>query len=155
MGSKSDIQSMISYRAYMQFCRDISCVAELANTLGGTISIYEVMDKVQSNEKQEARELAMARIPVISKMINFKESARGYYLYDFTLRLMSDLGVTTLSVEDIKNLNLNELYLKSYQNEYQQTQQRLYEAHDVPFVKFAQKNMISMKVIETEQEERC
>lgn len=155
MGSKSDIQSTITYRAYMQFCRDISCVTELARAMGGQISIYAIMDKVQSNEKQEARELAMARIPVISKMINLKESASEYYLYDFTLRLMSDLGATTLSVKDIKNLNLNELYLKGYQKEYQQAQQRLYETLDVPFMNYAKKNLISRRLAEAEQEERC
>lgn len=155
MEAKLDIQNMISYRAYMQFRRDISGIAELANYAGGTISIYDVMEKVQSNEKQEARELAMARIPVISKMVKLRESARGYYLYEFALRLMSELEVTTLSVDDIKNLNIKELYFKRYQTEYQRTQQKLYEIHDVPFVKYAKKNIISTKVLTTEQEERC
>lgn len=155
MYSKSDIQNMISYRAYMQFCRDMSSVAELADNAGGEISIYQVMEKVQSNEKQEARELAMARIPVISKMIKFRESAREYYIYEFALRLMSELEVTTLSAEDIKKLNIKEIYFKRYQTEYQRTQQNLYEVHDVPFVRFAQKNIISSKVLATEQEERC
>ena len=131
MISRAELQKRIALRAYGQFNRDIKQVINLIENAGGSISIYDVMDKVQAEEKEELRYLKLQKIPVLSKFIKPREENDEIQVYEFLLRFMSDLKTYDLTLEKLSEVNFRELYMKQYKKDYEEQQLFLYRTRDL------------------------
>lgn len=132
MISRAEIQKRIVHRAYAQFNRDIKQIAILIQNAGGSISIYDVMDKVQAGEKEHLKYLKLSKIPILSKFIKPQDKDPDeYQVYDFLLRFMADLEAYDLTMETLQELNLREMYYKKYKKEYEEHQVFLFNTKDM------------------------
>lgn len=133
MISNAELRMRIAHRAYGQFNRDVKQVINLIENAGGSISIYDVMDKVQAEEKEELRHLKLLKVPVLSKFVKPREENDEIQVYEFLLRFMSDLKTYELNLEKLSEVNFRELYTKQYKKDYEEQQMFLYRTRDMRF----------------------
>jgi len=156
MITKLEIENKIMQRAYAQYGRDIKLIVNFLNSVGGSITIYEVMDKIHAGEQRLIRGTKLSKIPFFGKRFAPAQvSVQDDYnsqLYDFLLRFMANLGLDSISVDTLKELNLQQEYFKNYKKEYEDFQRYMFNCADIKYYNGTKK---AIKCEKTEPAENC